>query len=93
MSIKIRTQRLAVKCGVPAILPLQEINVKHLIAAVMLLSTTANADDLQLIAEAHQPANIAASRGFTFWKWLMARNYDLRHWSLYNEFNQLENKK
>ncbi|GEM_PF-5903077 len=34
-----------------------------------------------------------ASRGFTFWKWLMARNYDLRHWSLYNEFNQLENKK
>jgi len=61
MSIKIRTQRLAVKCDVPAILPLQEINVKHLIAAVMLLSTTANADDLQLIAEAHQPANIAAT--------------------------------
>lgn len=34
-----------------------------------------------------------ASHGLTFWEWLrLARDYDERHWALYNEFNELENE-
>ncbi|HBC0018023.1 TPA: hypothetical protein JG871_003942 [Enterobacter hormaechei subsp. xiangfangensis] len=32
-----------------------------------------------------------ALRGLTFWEWLnLARNYDERHWALYNQFNEQE---
>lgn len=32
-----------------------------------------------------------ASHGLSFWQWLaLARDYDPRHWALYNEFCALE---